>query len=214
MGTFSAYEIPGIQIGSDGRRYPVGSSPDGFAPEFLCLAYMKFEADGLSVRHAYFPMTHNLAAFAVAEFSAVAATGQWATVPIRSEVNFESFTFGSQQLLVFYIDPAGAPARCDPENLVQFAEWSARDPKTPATRKARNNSFLNPEIQSWSGMEVLTLENWYVADAGQPIVPPLQLYYTMNVHLLMRCRLAGADDGARELPLVLDPDTGNMGAEP
>lgn len=152
---------------------------------------MKFEPVGLTVRHAYFPVALNLPGFAVAEFSSVAATGQWATAPIRSEVNFENFTFGSQQLMVFHIDPTGSPARFDPENLVQFAQWSARGPKN-----------------------VLTLENWYVDEPGRPIVPPLQFHYTMNLHLLMRCRLAGADDGARELPLVLDPDTGNMGGDP
>ncbi len=80
MGTFHAYEVPDIQTGPNGRRYPRGSVPDGFAPQYLCLAYVKFEAAGLIVRHAYFPMALNLA-FAVAEFSSVAATGQWAAVP-------------------------------------------------------------------------------------------------------------------------------------
>ncbi len=63
-------------------------------------------------------------------------------------------------------------------------------------------------------MDVLVLENWYVDDAGRPIVPPLQLHYTMNVHLLMRCVLAAGPGGLADVPLVLDPDTGNMGAEP
>jgi hypothetical protein len=214
MGIFSPYEVAGIQTGPDGRRYPQGAGPDAFAPRYLCLAYMKFESSGILARHAYFPMPANPPAMAGSEFSALAAGGQWATAPIRSEVNFENFTFGSQQLIVFHIDGSGAPAGFDPDNLVQFAEWSARGPKTPATRKARNNSFLNPEIKSWSGMDVLTLENWYVDDAGQPIVSPLQFHYVMNVHLLMRCTLAGADDRLRELPLVLDPDTGNMGSNP
>lgn len=214
MGMFPAYDISGIDTGPEGRRSPPGTGPVSFAPRYLCLAYIKFEPAGVAVRHAYFSMPPNPAAFAAAEFTSVAAIDQWATVPIRSEVNFENFTFGSQQLIVFHIDPTGSPARFDPENLVQFAEWSARGPKTPATRKARNNSFLNPEIQSWSGMDVLSLENWYVDDAGQPIAPSLQFHYAMNVHLLMRCRLVGADDRMQELPLVLDPDTGNMGSNP
>ncbi len=128
---------------------------------------------------------------------------------IRSEVNFEDFTFGSQQLIVFHIDPAGAAARFDPANLVQFAEFSAR-----GETRARNNCFLNGEILSWLGKEVLVLENWYVDDDGQPIAPPPQLCYTMNVHLLMRCMLSSAEDRELELPTVLDPDTGNMGGDP
>ena len=36
----------------------------------------------------------------------------------------------------------------------------------------------------------------------------------MNVHLLTPCLLTGADGREQVLPLVLDPDTGNMGAEP
>jgi hypothetical protein len=215
MGTFSPYEFPGLQTGPDGRRYPQGAGPDAFAPRYLCLAYMKFGSAGILARHAYFPMPANPPALAGFEFSSVAAGGRWATTPIRSEVNFENFTFGSQQLIVFHIDPGGAPVRFDPDNFVQFAEWIGQGPKTPATRKARNNSFLNPEIRSWSGIDVLTLENWFVDDSGQPIAPPLEFSYAMNVHLRMRCRLAGADDTAPELPLVLDPDTGNgAGNEP
>ena len=215
MGTFSPYEVAGIQTGPDGRRCPQGAGPDAFAPRYLCLAYMKFESTGIRARHAYFPMPATPPAFAGAEFSSVAANGQWATMPIRSEVNFENFTFGSQQLIVFHIDNNGAPARFDPDNLVQFAEWGAQGAKTPARRGARNNSFFNPEVKSWSAMNVLTLENWYVDDSGRPIVAPLQFYYTMNLHLLMPCSLAGRQDRAPELPLVLDPDTGNgAGHEP
>ncbi|MEA3038776.1 MAG: hypothetical protein QOE79_1289 [Sphingomonadales bacterium] len=136
---------------------------------------MKFEPGGIIVRHAYFPIASDLPAFAAAEFSSVAATGRWATTPIRSEVNFENFTFGSQQLVVFHIDAAGAPVGFDPDNLVQFAEFSARGPKTPASRKSPNNCFLNPALGAWSGLDILALENWYVDEQGRPIARPLQL---------------------------------------
>ncbi|HEY5721910.1 MAG TPA: hypothetical protein VIT45_06275 [Allosphingosinicella sp.] len=213
MGTFTPYEVPGIQMGPNGR-YPHGGVPGGFAPQHLCLAYIKFEPAGALVRHAYFPMSPNLQAFATAEFSSVAATGQWIGLPIRSEVNFENFTFGSQQLIIFHIDPAGAPIRFDPDNLVQFAEYSARDP-AHATRKERNNCFLNPEILRWPGKEVLSLENWFVDAMGRPMSPGSPLYYTMNLHALARCTLAGPDDRTFELPVVLDPETGNgTGNEP
>lgn len=213
MGTFAPYEVPGINTGPNGR-YPHGAAPNAFAPQYLCLVYVKFDGAGIAARHAYFPVPANLQAFATAEFSSVTSSGVWATAPIRSEVNFENFAFGSQQLIVFHVDPAGTPARFDPNNLVQFAEWSAGGPKTPPTRKTRNNCFLNPVIQAWPGMDVMILENWYVDDNGQPITAPLQLFYTMNVHLLMRCVLSGSGDGMRELPFVLDPDTGNMGGTP
>lgn len=209
MGIFSPYEVPGIATGPDGRRYPHGASAGGFDPHYVCLAYIGFGPNGIAARHAYFPIPSDLQAFAAAEFAAVASTGDWATAPIRKEANFENFTFGSQQLIVFHIDPEAAPARFDPANLVQFAEFSAL-----GQVRARNNCFLNPEIRSWSEREVLVLENWYVDESGQPIAPPLELYYTMNVHLLMRSSLAGADQGMKELPLVLDPDTGNMGGQP
>jgi len=213
MGTFTPYEVPGTNIGPNGRRYPHGGTAGGFVPRYLCLAYIKFEPAGVVIRHAYFPMQGNLQAFATAEFSSVAATGHWSAQPIRWEVNFQNFTFGSQQLILFHIDPAGAPARFDPDNLVQFAEYSARDP-LHATRKERNNCFLNPEIMSWPGRAVLSLENWYVDDMGQPISANAPLYYTMNLHALARCTLAGSDDRYVDIPLTLDPDTGNMGSQP
>jgi hypothetical protein len=207
MGTFSPYEIPGINIGPDGRRYPYGGAPDAFTPRYVCLVYLRFASNGLVVQHAYFAMPPNLGAFAGSEIAAVSSTGYWATAPVRSEINFENFTFGSQQVIVFHIDPTGAPVRFDPANLVQFAMFSAL-----ALPRVRNNCFLNAEILSWAGREVLVLENWFVDDAGQPITPPRRFDYAMNVHLLIRSGLAGADDRPRDLPLILDPDTGNMGA--
>jgi hypothetical protein len=211
MGIFAPYEIPDINVGPGGRRYPHGALPNGFAPQYLCLATIKFEPVGVAVRHAYFPMPPNLEAFATAEFSSLAATGQWATAPIRSEVNFEKFTFGSQQLILFHIDSTGAPANFDPNNLVQFAEWGARAPPTPSNRRARNNCFLNAEVRNWSEMEILILENWFVDDAGRPIGPGVELHYAMNLHVLAECALPGSPDGMWDLPMVLDPDTGNMG---
>jgi hypothetical protein len=209
MGTFAAYEVPGINTGPDGRRYPHGASAGDFEPQYLCLAWVSFASAGIAARHAYFPMPSDLEAFAAAEFSAMSSTGQWASAPIRQDVNFVNFTFGSQQLVVFHFDPAGIPTRFDPANPIQFAPFGA-----DGQAKARNNSFLNPGIRSWAGKEMLVLENWYVDEDGRPILPPLELYYTMNVHLLTPCLLTGANGESRELPLVLDPDTGNMGAEP
>lgn len=208
MGTFLAYEVPGIHTGPDDRRYPHGAPAGSFAPQYLCLVYLKFEPGGIVARHAYFPLPANLPVFAAVEFAAVAATGQWSATAIREEVHFENFTFGSQQLIVFHIDPAGAPVRLDPRNLTQFAEFSAEgQPREP------NNSFLNPRIQTWGGLEMLVLENWFVDADGQPVTTPL--WYAMNVHLLMRCALDGHDDRVCELPLILDPDTGNgAGNEP
>lgn len=70
MGTFPAYEVAGIHSGPDGRRHPHGAEPGGFEPRHLCLAYVKFEADGLAARHAYFPLAADVPVFAGAEFSA------------------------------------------------------------------------------------------------------------------------------------------------
>lgn len=56
--------------------------------------------------------------------------------------------------------PRNSACSCQGDDLVQFAEWSAR-----------------------------------------------------GVHTLMRCSLTGVDDRVQELPLVLDPDTGNGGSE-
>ncbi|MEA3038775.1 MAG: hypothetical protein QOE79_1288 [Sphingomonadales bacterium] len=36
----------------------------------------------------------------------------------------------------------------------------------------------------------------------------------MNIHLLMRCALPAGDGGLSDVPLILDPDTGNMGSQP
>lgn len=210
MGIFSPHEVPGIAMGPDGRRHPHGAAAGGFDPQHVCLAYIGFGPTGIAARHAYFPIPPDLQAFGAAEFAAVASTGDWATAPLRQEVNFENFTFGSQHLIVFYVDPAAAPARFDPANLVQFAEFSAR-----GQARSRNNCFLNAEIRSWPGMEALVLENWFVDDNGHSIAPPLELYYTMNVHLLMRCAILGGGNGEHDLPIILDPDTGNgEGHEP
>ncbi|MEA3060802.1 MAG: hypothetical protein QOJ94_583 [Sphingomonadales bacterium] len=210
MGTFPAYEASGIHTDPDQRRYPRGTVAGDFMPRYVCLVYTSFVPTGLVAKHAYFSMPANLQAFATTEFSAVSSSGNWASAPIRQDVNFENFTFGSQQLIVFHVDPGGTPVRFDPANLVQFAEFSAQ-----GAPRARNNSFLNAELRSWPGKEVLVLENWFVDDNGQPIAPPLEFLHTMNVHLLMRCALAGADDRPHELPVILDPDTGNgTGNEP
>ena len=215
MGIFTPYEVAGISTGPDGRRYPYGACPEDFDPQYVCLVYLKWEQAGVVAKHAYFDMPADLRRFAMDEFWAVERNGTWVTAPIRDEVNFEGFTFGSQHLIVFFTDPDGAPMRFDKDNLVQFAEWSARGVKTPATRRALNNCFLNPDVKDWFERDVLVLENWFVDEQGAPIKSRLELHYAMNVHLLAKCVLPGSAGGLFDVPLVLDPDTGNgMGYEP
>jgi hypothetical protein len=204
----------GIQKPNNGkRRIPRGAKKDDFKAEYFCLVYIKFSDGKIDVRHAYFYPTINVKD----QFVLVSSGESWARPFGGNEyTNFDNFNFGSPQTIYMYID--NDTVEFDPENLIQMTFFGPRKDK-PGNPKIKdvNNAFLNPEIDivTWQGKKLLKIENWFYGKNGRKIDKTKKNeweYFSMNIHILMKTASGGGAYG--DIPLVIDPDGGNMGSQP
>jgi hypothetical protein len=226
QGTGPEYEVPGIPddniVNGKNRRYPKHTTNKLFTEDHLCLVYLKLENNRLTSSHAHFAKALSSVAGKFRNFSATRSwvkNGEQATdAPIGGErKNFQPFTFGSPTKIYFFLDNAG-DARFDPDNLIQMTQYGRKGKKDP---KDPNNSFFNPEILNVDGLELLVLENWYTNNkngklitkykAGQTTPVSDAEFFSMNIHFLLK---SGGGAPAVEIPMVIDPDGGNMGSQP
>ncbi len=224
QGTGPEYELPGIPddhvVNGKSRRYPKHTKNKVFTEDHLCLVYLKFENNRLTSSHAHFAKTLTSVS---GKFRNYSATRSWiinnepiADAPIGGErKNFDPFTFGSPTRIYFFLDNTG-DARFDPINLIQMTQFGRKGKKDP---KDINNSFFNPEIIKVDNIEILTIENWYTNNKngklitkykpGQETIPDAESF-SMNIHFLLK----SGGSPTIEIPMVIDPDGGNMGSQP
>ena len=212
-GTSPPHEVKDIPLNA-GRRYPKPkrTPPPTFSADHLCLVYLKFEGAKIRIKHAYFVPTANPAGVVSQQFSNMSSNGTW-TNPIRSEDNFNRFSFGSPTMIYIFLDHPGGEVELDNDNLIQFSTFGARKAAGQLVPKHEHNCFLNPAIDSgtWPGKKLLVIENWYTHYDGT-LIGNRHQYYSMNIHLLMKCAIQSG--GHLDIPIVLDPDTGNNGTAP
>ncbi len=210
-----------------GGEAPYGAFPDQpgedhfkgsikFAPQNLCLVYMKIEGAKLAARHAYFgiaAVTGEETEWVLARFAEMAKGGDTSVKPIRAEKDFENFNFGSQQKLYFLIDN-GDDVIFDDITPITFSPYSSkggrpnnRTQQKPlldknfaffSARKVENKGIINPNL--------LYLENWFANKNGRifDYKTPGE-NYSMDIHLQMK----SYGNGAVRIPVIIDPDSGN-----
>jgi hypothetical protein len=151
--------------------------------------------------------------------------------------NFENFSMNGQQVLVLFIDnppslvrfvsaadmpPAtgGKPQENFLEHIVRFTQFSGQN---IGEEMQKNHAFaaLKPLDVSGQGLDGLLAYrlNFWNTIAGKNIEakksdPTTHARYSMNIYLRMTAKPAGSGGSTVGFPLVLDPDTGNMGANP
>lgn len=214
-----SYEVYGATAPPVGQQKPINYAGT-FAPDFCCLVYMKFAATGIEARFAYFDMPRDAAALTkLLEDNFSNSTGSWVGNVLRQGTNFDGWDFGHQQMIYVYVDNADT-IRFDVTNPVVFTRFGGRTKPAPGTNeRSRNNAFLNAKVETNTilpGGDVLSVENWYCDVAGRPIVDKVQYErYSMNIHLLLKCVDPASGAGTYgNVPIVLDPDPGNMGSNP
>ncbi|HEX8625599.1 MAG TPA: hypothetical protein VF782_11030 [Allosphingosinicella sp.] len=216
LGVNDPWEVPSIPVDPANalRRKP--ANYDGtYDPQYASLVYVKFEGGRLAVKHAHFAKTEVDTTAKIRQKFVAMRTGAPADYyPNSLGENFDSWAFGSQSKIYIFID--NDSVRFDPENMVQFAKYSARMEGGSKPERAQNNTFLNPIIDTgiYPPYEVLVLENWYCDGQGRPIETENHEKYSMNIHLRMKVSTHDFPEGFDDVPLVLDPDTGNGGSEP
>jgi hypothetical protein len=196
-----------------------------FDPEHICVVYVRFAEDRtLKIRTAYVapPKPYSVAAVVKPILEDMRNNNSFNAK--RKEEDLESFTFGSQHLIVLFIDNdpknVGFDDRFGLENIVRFTQYRGSNPTLEARE---NNAFFNLRRLEFSTFGPLKsrvaykLEFWNTDTEGNPIAavkdcPTTHYIYSMNIHLKMAVKTSGAQ--AIWIPIILDPDTGNMGGDP
>lgn len=222
FGGSDLYGEPSDKPGKDQFNKP---NDPTFAPQYVCLIYMKIDAAKLIAKHAYYeiagynalPDEAQKTAW-VRERMASAPTG-WKSEGLWQPVagspnpreNFEGFNFGSQQILYFFIDN-GTDVIFDRHNGIAFMPYGTKSGRPnhnhPVKPKANKNSaFFSARFID---ANLLYLENWFTGENGKIISKKTdgsdyEEIMSMNIHLMMKSSL----NGNIRIPIVIDPDTGN-----
>ncbi len=200
----------------------------GFNPGWLCLVYLKWTGTsddlGLVIRHVYVKASNGAdepKSRAQAEEAFVIIKGisdaDWLTPDSRfkrKEVGFTKFGFDSQQRIYMFIDNDNVQFndKFNFKNLVRFSKLGPNEQSEPTSyTREPNNSFFSVFTKEASTVDLkkrklLHIANWNVDENGKEIKKSNPKTYSMNVHLVMK---SGSGVSAIEIPMILDPDTGN-----
>lgn len=212
-------------------------------PKYICVVYIKFDTDlKLTVRRTYIgPLNPNVkllpdqvSSMATQALDSLARTGTYNTLYDKSDI--DPIHLGSQQILVIYIDnrtdrirfkynPADineAGKNLSFDNTIRFVKYRSAD---LALLTRDNHAFFNIMkmniIRTGTLLEsgvAFRLDYWNTNELGKPIKNVdlgnalTHFIYSMNIHLEMLAPMA--DDSEKWVPIILDPDTGNMGGDP
>jgi hypothetical protein len=209
---------------------------DNFAPSWLCLAYIKFEQGKLSVRHGYIEIDKTK----FANNTYIRTQAEYVIAELRSNTtytktkyvrhNFDDFSMNSQQVVIIFLDNDEKVVRFNPEldrvHVIRFgALLGSPTTKKPRDKRAKkNNAFHNLEAFSAGGRICYKMFFHNLDDTHGPIEKVKNenvkkddettwWVYSMNIHL--EYAIAGNDGNVvAYIPMVIDPDTGNMGSIP
>jgi len=196
-----------------------------FVPQFLCAVYIKFDgAVRPIIRHAYtrWNSSSNLKSMAQTLLEQL-RKDQYSSDVIRHEVDFNNFTFKTQQYIVFFVDnlPTEIGFARHPQDLlykhhiVRFTPFSGNYPYLP---REKNHAFFGfDELKIDKGnfntdlayqMKFYNTNDLDGNDITADESSNSWRIYSMNIHLHV------PQGSGNYLPIVLDPDTGNMGSDP
>lgn len=211
----------------------------GFAPRYICIVYARFDASWkLTVRRTYIgPLTiipspaqvEGMAQQVLAKLAAGNSYNQ------HDKADIDPIHLGSQQIVVFYIDnpPDKIRFKYNPtdtnngnnnsyDRTIRFVKFSASD--QPLDIK-ENNAFFNVLkmniVRTGTSLKsnvAFRMDFWNSDEMGNEIKnvdpndPDTHYLYSMNIHLEIVSPVSPTSE--KWIPIILDPDTGNMGAEP
>lgn len=224
-----------------GFRYglPADFPKEGpFTPAFICAVYIELKNDTFTIRHGYEPAGSDPAKFDEIAVSILEAAqrapsnNDWkgpAGKPAeRREIGFDHFTFASRQLVYFFIDNDPKILKFDERHgtatILRFSPYSGA--KFDPTRLMKeNHAFFNLKMKNLvvkgaKGQRAAVVEYWNTDEKGNeikkpdPARPDTHYLYSLNLHVLMNAGKRNSDSDDRIVPVILDPDTGNVGSGP
>jgi hypothetical protein len=216
----------------DADGNPVGNAT--FAPDRICVVLLRFETGGqMTARRLYIPMPQQSMDLTKVVWGALAKLSEPKPVDQYYRDHIDPIALGGQRLLVIYLDndPGMIRFKHDrdpvPENeepsyayTLRFAPYSGLDPKDDTKP---NHAFFNvkkmtfQDVSETKANTAFVLEYWNTNQDGMVIkyVDPddahTQFRYSLNILLESKAPSAKGD---KWVPVIVDPDTGNMGAEP
>jgi hypothetical protein len=223
------------------RGVPPGTP---FTPDYLCAAYIRLEPTGIVVRQGHVKLTGSAVTSETEQnqiarqlLAALKSPGSPTNVNVEfRHDNFDDFSLNGKQVLVLFVDNDPALARfvsaadmppAKPgggqedflDHIVRFTQFSG---ETLGEQVQKNFSFcalkaVTPPLQGFDSDLAYRLNFWNRNMAGQQIQadkndPATQYRYSMNIHLRIAAKPGGG--GMKTFPVILDPDTGNMGSNP
>lgn len=222
------------------KPYPHGGT---FTPRYICAAYISFQSNGPIIRQGYVERTTPTQDEArIIELLRTLGHPNVPTIGVmHKRYNFDNFSMKGPHILVVYIDNRPNVARfltiSDIENdslpegetrphskrlldhIVRFTRFSGNDRK----EVEKNFAFYNIQpipisVTDMEGPVAYRIDYHNTDELGhewEVTAGNAATYrrYSMNIHYLARSNHAGGG-GTRMIPMVLDPDTGNMGIEP
>jgi hypothetical protein len=214
--------------GESARTVKTSSADLNFDPRYVCAVYIRYEKNGRpSIRHAYKPLpppkTDDVIRDTAEDILKDLRDDDYHSDIVHVRRNFRQFTMNSQQVIVLFLDndPAIIRFNDDPEleNLIRFTAFSG---VPPYTGRRENHAFHNlRRIKMTKGEfdcnNAYRVDFWNTDETGAPLeidsntAEEDRYIYSMNIHLL---QAPYEPDEVAAIPLILDPDTGNMGAEP
>lgn len=217
----------------------VAGNVTAFAPRYICIVYVKFDPNWkLVVRRTYVSLTstpspaqvESTARQILARLAAGNSYNQY------DKPDIDPIHLGKQEIVIFYIDnppdrirfkhnPAdtnNASSNKSYDRTIRFVKFSASD--NPVDIK-ENHAFFNimkmnisKAGTSLKSDVAFRLDFWNTDEMGNAIKdvdpddPDTHYLYSMNIHLEIASPVSPTSD--KWIPVILDPDTGNMGAEP
>jgi len=206
-----------------------------FEPRFLCVQYLKFDGISLIARRGYVDgagQDENAllgkVPGAIADLRNNVDTNFVATSGGKILRDLDFIGFGSQQIFAIYLDNDPNLVKIEDDQaksefVVRFAPYSGIDPHSTVNPPKKNNAFCKLRVTSAAGLigGLILLNFWNTDAKGEPIdrsgidTTKKETWhrYSMNIHLQMA--VPQPDPAIKKwVPLVLDPDTGNMGGVP
>ncbi|HEX8621465.1 MAG TPA: hypothetical protein VF718_05790 [Allosphingosinicella sp.] len=232
----SSLVVPGP---ADAHGHPVHSFKEPkpknaqFKPEFLCVVYLRFEANQLlTARYGYVKETDllNPEKVVTAANSALHAlhgnnTAAFHQGKIYYDLDFISA--GCQLIMILFLNNDPDYVKFEhingPDYIVRFSKLSAVQPDNPTFPVQENNAFFNLmklTISGLTGQEAYRIDYWDTelvkGEVSDPAPEETGKYrrYSMNIHLRMAIATPDLKRSTHWVPLVIDPDTGNMGGDP
>lgn len=214
---------------------PDKAQDSDFKPQYLSVAYLRFDSLGrLIARTAHLALPQYDDAYVNAQTTKLLeemVTGVYTLPVLFAANNFVNFHYSKQTIVVVFLDNDpnyirfnSDPSLSEQQNLKYVIRFSQFSGQPPYSARRPNHSYfgirkLDLVSTLLTGKTAYRLNFWSRDKDNITLnVPKTDKrrwhIYSMNIHLLMKAALATAGQAETWVPIIVDPDTGNMGSNP